>query len=114
MAIQIEFLNLVIKRSSLDRSYPGGSQAFIKEHQPFDGRVNCYDDFLVKFGAMNPQVIEDLMTELVSYGLEGCPELKQSDEWVDFCMVDELLGITGNCRWLVFEPSTREARYDET
>ncbi len=111
MSVPIEFISLVIRRSSLDKSYPGGSTQFIKDYGPFDNRVNAFDSDLVKFGAMNPRDIDDLITELTTYGLEGRPKTTQSDEWIDFCIIDELLGITGTCHWMVYERSTREAQY---
>lgn len=114
MSVPIEFFNLVIRRSSLDRFYPGGSSQFLEDYGPFDNRVRAFDNHLVKLGAMNPRVIEALMTELENYGLKGRSGGTQSDDWLDFCIVDELLGINGNCYWLAYEPSIREARYEES
>jgi hypothetical protein len=109
MAIQIEFLNLVIKRSSLDQSYPGGSQAFIKEHQPFDGRVNCYDEFLVKFGAMSSSDMNELTTWAKTLGLADQSQIDETQYAEDFCVLDELMGPLSKCDWIEYDQRNRLA-----
>ena len=69
--LRIEFICLVVSRRSLDRVYPGGSTEFIKAWGPFNGRSSAYDDDLIKFGAMDPTVIDDLIRRLEDLCLVG-------------------------------------------
>lgn len=106
--IPIEFLNLVIKRSSLDRFYPGGASVFIQNHEPFDGQVNAYDDHFVKFGAMGPNDIHAIAEDMESLGLIGITEQNGEQVWTDYCVIDELIGPTLQCNWIKYDRKTRE------
>ena len=107
--IPIEFLNLVIKRSALDRVYKGSSSAFITAYEPFDGRVNAYDQDLVKFGAMGPNDIHEIARDMESLGLIGVSESNSQQVWTDFCVIDELMGPTLECDWIHYDGKSRTA-----
>ncbi len=107
MLIPIEFLNLIIKRSSLDRIYPGGSPAFITKHEPFDGRVNAYDEDFVKFGAMGPSDIHAIAEDMESLGLIGVTDKSGEQFWTDYCVIDELMGPTLRCDWIKYNGKSR-------
>jgi hypothetical protein len=111
--IPIEFLNLVIKRSALDRVYPGGSSAFIKEREPFDGRVKAFDESLVKFGAMGSNVINKLAQEMESIGLVGITRINNQECWADFCVIDQLMGPTACCKWIRYDRTMKTACFFE-
>jgi hypothetical protein len=101
--IPIEFLNLIIKRSSLDKIYPGGSSAFITNHEPFDGQVNAYDEDFVKFGAMGPGDIHAIAEDMESLGLIGVTDRSGEQFWIDYCVIDELFGPTLHCDWIKYD-----------
>jgi hypothetical protein len=105
--IPIEFLNLIIKRSSLDRIYPGGSSAFITNHAPFDGQVNAYDEDFVKFGAMGPGDIHAIAEDMESLGLIGVTDKSGEQFWTDYCVIDELMGPTLRCDWIKYNGKSR-------
>jgi hypothetical protein len=107
--ISIEFINLIIKRSALDRVYAGGSAKFILDNEPFDGYVRAYDESLVKFGAMNPNDIQVIAKHLESIGLVGISKKNDEELWVDFCVVDELMGATLACDWIHYDRESRSA-----
>ena len=111
--IPIEFLNLVIKRSSLDRVYPGGASVFIQNHEPFDGRVNAYDDHFVKFGAMGPEDIHAIAEDMESLGLIGITEQNGEQVWTDYCVIDELMGPTLQCDWIKYDRKSRAVKLIE-
>jgi len=109
LAVPIEFISLVVQRAALDRVYPGGSEAFIKNHGPFDGHVQAYDDKLVKFGAMGSDVISDLADYLQKLGLTATHLENGEEFWADFCVVDQLFGPTKECVWLTYDRRTFQA-----
>lgn len=109
--VQIEFINLLINRRSLDRVYPGGSEKFIRDWGPFNGRSSSYDDDLVKFGAMNPADIDELIQELQEIGLVGLADKDRQKVWVDFCVLDELMGLGARCDWVTYNYSERTASF---
>ncbi len=107
MTIPIEFISLVIRRSALDRVFKGGSEAFIQIYGPFDGRVNAFDDSLVKFGAMSSNDIFEIAKRLEALGLIGVSKEGSEEIWKDFCVVDELSGPTLRCDWISYDLKTR-------
>lgn len=111
MSIPIEFLNAIVKRSALDRVYPGGSAAYISDHGAFDGRVRAYDEYLVKVGAMSPDVIKMICDSWTELGLTDTTEVSGIKQWEDFCVVDELMGPTLKCDWIIYDPKNRKARH---
>ncbi len=109
--LRIEFICLVVNRRSLDRVYPGGSTEFIKAWGPFNGRSSAYDDDLIKFGAMDPTVIDDFIRRLEDLGLVGLSQESGIKEWKDFCVVEELMGLRARCGWISYDDSERSASF---
>ena len=109
--LKIEFICLVVSRRSLDRIYPGGSKEFINAWGPFNGRSSAYNDDLIKFGAMDTAVIDDLIRRLESLGLVGLSLESGNKEWKDFCVVEELMGLRARCDWISYDDSERSASF---
>ena len=109
--LRIEFICLVVNRRSLDRIYPGGSNEFITAWGPFNGRSSAYDDDLIKFGAMDPTVIDDLIRRLEDLGLVGLSQESGIKEWKDFCVVEELMGLRARCNWISYDGIERSASF---
>jgi hypothetical protein len=109
--VPIEFLNLIIKRSALDHIYAGGSAAFIKEHEPFDGRVNAYDEHLVKFGVTDSADIRKIALDMDAIGLVGVSHTNDEPEWADYCVIDELMGPTLQCDWIQYDTKSRSVSF---
>ena len=111
--LQIEFICLIINRMSLDRVYPGGSAEFITQHGPFQRRSADFDAHLIRFGAMDPSVIEDLIEMMVGYGLVGLATMNGEKRWVDFCVIEELMGLRARCEWVKYDDRERTVTYVE-
>ncbi len=109
--LSIEFICLVVNRRSLDQIYPGGSNEFIKAWGPFNGRSSAYDDNLIKFGAMDPAVIDDLIRRLEDLGLVGLSQESSIKEWKDFCVVEELMGLRARCDWISYDGIARSVSF---
>ncbi len=109
--LRIEFICLVVNRCSLDRVYPGGSAEFIKAWGPFNGRSSAYDDDLIKFGAMDHTVIDDLIRRLEGLGLVGLSQESGIKEWKDFCVVEELMGLRARCEWISYDGIERSVSF---
>ncbi len=67
MPIPIEFINLIIRKSTLETKYQGGIEQFIKDvpNQSFGE-----DDELVRFGCMNGTDLEKFIDLILKRGLE--------------------------------------------
>lgn len=109
MSIPIQFVNLVIRRSSIDRVYPGGSSKFLSDYGPFDGIARASDDHLVKFGAMSASDIDEFIKPLKELGLKGLVENQGVLAWQDYCVIDELFGFSEICGWLTYNRRMRTA-----
>lgn len=113
MAVPIEFICAIVKRSAIDRVFEGGSDGYMEVFGPFGGRVNSYDPWLIKEGAMNPLDIESVCKYWESLGLEGLVTVQGKKHWRDFCVIDELLGLTFPCHWLEYDRDSRLATFKE-
>jgi len=83
MAVQLEFLSVIIPIEKIEAHYPGGFTAFKINHQSSIGKVIWYDDYLVRDGAMNPADVELLVREWESMGLDVIGESDGRKFWKD-------------------------------
>ena len=111
MSVQIEFISVVIKKSSVEAKYSEGIKAFISSYGPFDGPVNDSDDYLLKEGSMSPDGARFICQFYEAIGLRGLSE--DESTWIDFCVVDQLMGPTRPCDWLVYDRKSCTATYKE-
>lgn len=65
LAIAIEFINVVVRKSAIEAKFPGGLDGFA--HQDLPNFLE--DDHLVKVGFMNPQDTSRFLEELEAAGL---------------------------------------------
>lgn len=101
MAVELEFINLIIPIEKIEKYYPGGFNKYKKDNSQAIGRRIWYDNLIVRDGAMNPMDIEYLIKEWEQYGLVGIVEIEGIKQWKDLCVVDFLIGITLPCKWLL-------------
>ncbi len=99
MAIELEFISLIIPITNIDRIYPGG----FKQYQIDRAGYYICDDSLVKEGAMSPWDMEDLVEKWETMGLQPFREINGERQWGDLCVVDYLSGLTLNCDWIEHE-----------
>ena len=102
MALKCEFINVIINLSSLDKSYAGGREQFIKENQERLGKIEWYDDYIYRTGAMSPRAAQDIVVYLVFNGLKS----KKDNKWQeDICVIDTMGGLTLECSWVKYDPT---------
>jgi len=104
MAIQCEFIDLIIPIDKIELVYTGGFKKFKEDHiQGFSGRL-YHDNFLFRDGAMNHRDINNLVKEWEALGLKGIVEIDDEKQWVDFCVVEGMFGgPTLPCNWLKYD-----------
>ncbi len=95
MAILIEAISVVIKRSVIDNKFPKGWEAFV-ENCP--NQTLCADSSLVRIGFMSPVDVESYLMQLEKKGFIYL----QNDEAIDLAVVDQQQGVSVDCKWLEF------------
>lgn len=95
MAVLVEAISVVIRRSRIESRYPGGWDGFVHDSP---NQSLCADSDLARIGFMSPMDVEKFCQALESRGL-----LFQRDgKAVDLAVVDQLRGPTIPCDWLEF------------
>ena len=92
MPIPIEFINLIIRKSTLESKYQGGLEQFIKDVPNQSFRE---DDMLVRYGCMNSSDLESLIDLILERGLEY--KEMQTD---DFVIINTYSGLSWKINWL--------------
>ena len=92
MAVLIEAISVVIKRSSIDKKFPGGWDAFVQE---VPNQTLCTDGTLVRLGFMSPDAVRQYVNSLESYGIFYL----ENGEASDLVVADMLRGFTVKCDW---------------
>lgn len=92
MSIPLEFINLIIRKSTLESKYQGGLEQFIKDIPNQSFRE---DDELVRFGCMNGADLEKFVDLTLERGLEY-----KEKETVDFVIINTFSGSSWDVSWL--------------
>ena len=92
MAVLIEATSVVIRRSSIDKKFPGGWDAFVQE---VPNQTMCTDGKLVRVGFMTPDDVGQYVNSLESNGLIYL----KNDEACDLVVADMLKGFPVKCDW---------------
>jgi hypothetical protein len=98
MAIKLEFINLVVRKSTLEAKYTGGLAQF-KEDLPNQSLRE--DEHLIRFGCMNWRDMEHFMDIIIAKGLEY-----KDQETTDFVVISSLQGALWKVDWIGFDMST--------
>jgi hypothetical protein len=114
MAVLCEGISVIVRRDSIDSRFNGGWAAF-EELVP--NATLCTDGELARVGFMDPDSVQDFISELEIGGLvfDG-EELRNAAELFgvaedglgddlaheDIAVVDQLRGLTRPCNWLEF------------
>lgn len=96
--IHLEFINLIIPKSILDAKYSGGLAQY-RLDMPANSLTE--DEHLIRFGAMNWNVIENVTDMIITNGLSFSDG--RSD---DFTVIEPLNGVTWQVGWLACEKNT--------
>jgi hypothetical protein len=104
MSVLIEGITLVVRRLSTDIGYPGGANAFLRatlelEQPP---RYVCNGDpLLLNLSFYNCDHVEPAAELLRNAGLIDVDD--ETQEFVDFALVDQATGPTMPCSWLAWK-----------
>lgn len=107
MAVQLEFINLIVRIETIKAKYPGGWEACLQDHKHDIGRRIWYDDHLFRDGAMNPMDMQFLVTCWESMGFETKRDVDGTIVWQDVCVADYLNGNSRPCDWLLHMETER-------
>ena len=95
MAVLVEGISVIVRRSAIDSEYAGGWPGFLSE---VPNPTLCYDDDIVRIGFMEPSEVEAFVRHLERNGLRFLDE----DTAIDIVVVDQQTGLTTGCDWLEF------------
>lgn len=95
MAVLLEAISVVIRRSVIDARYPGGWNAFV-EAAP--NATLCADDHIVRIGFMEPAHVEDFVIALEPHDIVFVAD----DAARDMAVIDQQHGPLVKCDWLEF------------
>jgi len=110
MAVQLEFINLLVPIEIIKEKYLGGWEACLEDHRDAIGCRIWYDDHLFRDGAMNPMDMQFLVTCWESLGFETKREVDGTIVWQDVCVTDFINGNSRPCDWLL-QMETEHAAY---
>jgi len=95
MAVLIEALCVIIRRSTIDEKYPGGWDKFEADHKtlPF-----CADDKIVRVGFTAPLGMRIFIRELEKLGFA----YMKGGNSAEIAIVDQSRGLMAPCDWLEY------------
>ncbi len=100
MAIQLEFISLIVPIEKIEQHYSGGFDSFKRKHiDSFGGRF-WHDDYLFRDGAMNSMDIQMMIDDWQKLGLKPTQYNDGQQYWEDLCIVSSFSGLTLPCLWL--------------
>jgi hypothetical protein len=108
MAIQLEFINLIVPIHVIKDKYPGGWEQCLKDHESLIGGRVWYDEYLFRDGAMNSMDIGFLVDEWKSRGFHTTKGGRKNPKmWDEVCVVQAMFGgATLPCDWIEVEGDT--------
>jgi hypothetical protein len=110
MAIDLEFIDVVIPIESIRRKYPGGWEQCLKDYAPLIGGRVWFDEYLFRDGAMNPRDVKLIIDRWESLGFEATEMRNGKQCWKDVCVVESMFGgATLPCDWIEVDRGERIA-----
>lgn len=95
MAVLIEGISIVVRRDRIESKFQGGWENFIAL---CPNKTLCSDENLVRVGFMARQDAIKYADKLKNLGLV----FFQDNQFIDFAVVDQLVGPTVKCDWLEY------------
>lgn len=100
MAVLVEAITLVVRRTFLDVCYPGATDGFLAAHEA-DGeriRFTVADESLVAVSTLDRGVAHTVGQHMLDHNAIQVDD--KTDEFVDFAFVDQHEGVAMPCPWL--------------
>lgn len=95
MAVLVEGISVVVRRTRIDATYPGGWPGFVRDEP---NRTLCADPNLARVGFMDPNDVRAFVGGLERLGIAHHTADKQGDAVV----IDQMNGPTSRCEWVEF------------
>ena len=95
MAVLIEGISVVVRRTSIDRRFDGGWDAFVAR---VPNATLCTDGLLARVGFMGPNAVGRFVKDLQT----GGHEFVRSRNCADIVVIDQQEGPTVPCDWIEF------------
>jgi len=95
VAILIEAISVVIRRSAIDSKYPGGWEAFVND---CPNQTLCADSALARVGFMSPVDVESFIKHLENIGFIYL----QDNTAIDMVVADQQRGLAAKSIWVEF------------
>lgn len=110
MAIELEFLNLVVPVQRIKDLYRGGWAAYLADNQKRLGKILWHDlDLVHACGAMDPEMDDVLIGNFTSLGFTATEVVDGRTVWRDFCVLNAFGISQHQCPWLVVDGAARIA-----
>jgi len=87
MAITLEAINLIIPLKSINYTYPGGFDLFIRQNLIKFSENYCHDAVLFRAGAADIYEIESMVSYWLERGLIPYGGTTTSKFWKDMCVI---------------------------
>ena len=114
MAVELEYISLIIPISKIEEHYPGGFKQYKTDNADSIKRRIWYDQYLVRDGAMNGMDMEMMIREWEMMGFTSITQEDGQQQWKDLCVVDFFGGMTLPCKWLKKKKNTVFHIHDKT
>ena len=95
MAILVEALCVIVRRSTINEKYPGGWEKFDADHRTLP---LCADDQIMRLGFTSPLEMRSFIRELEKFGFAYLKDRKSAD----IAIVDQSRGFMAPCDWLEY------------
>jgi len=93
MAVLVEAISIIIRRTTIDEKYPGGWDTFV-EKAP--NKTLCADKKIARLGFMSPFDVESFINGLEKIGFKYLVNGHASE----IAVIDQIKGFTAPCDWL--------------
>ncbi len=101
MAVQLEFINILVPFSAIERVHQGGAEGFRKEYEGHPGV--WWDRFLFRCGSMNSIDLILWLEELEKHGLSRFRTYAGKRIAGDIALATIEFGIEDRCPWLTVD-----------
>lgn len=104
MAIRLQFINLIIPVSTLERVLAPDESGFLRSQDPLLGEMVWRDAYLCRVeGAMNWGDVDEMAARWEARGLQGLVGASPRQWWKDFAICASRRGPTFPCDWLIYD-----------